>query len=1527
MKIIFFLFLNISFLFSAIDERRADIYFANGISTKQKVASENSLLLERKIIQTYGLTYYNNSINTIAYAYNHTNGKLPDLGESLLQKIGWQGLTDLLTSDHGRDLEKQITRYKESILSGHKVLVVAHSQGNLFTGEAYAALEAWMKPYFEAISIASPMSADIKENTPRIDWDNDLVARIATYGTSDNTDINNSVRKIQWINTEIDPLNHDDEKPTRPDNVDDYTSTATIGTTYQEPFKAVEGGVNSDVHAFTFYMGQELRDGDQEAGNNTIYDPFTKTILIDTIARTEIMKEIKKKITLLNNIPSQWKIEQTQGCGCDKKVSLTHIEPAANLDYLVVDINPLLFSESGKLYQVYDDTNTTHWVKGSIEGVALRNEQTHLPNTCYSLTGTDEIIKGSSNPDPHNGRLRVVLDWDKKDINLSLNVSGPTPGIKETHTDYECPRENWYIATDNELQEGHYIVSVNAPANVEESLLPEQIRLDVKAIGKGKYLSLDINDSQLLNIGEVYDIEISKNTTTGHSTAVVRTKVTHATVPYIETAEGSIYTADIFLLFKQLAMGPIAGASLLLEKYITGHWQVLHSGVTTVGSTINSNGLIIFPSTLQTHIYHNDLLLLTASGGHDVDADDDLNMDASSTPVLGKLHAYIDKEQVLIKNLKVNILTEIAYQAVHNQLDVNTTQEELLAMLDDVSKLILKTDLNNDDIISYFDMTSWLASFDKAALKFDYDLKIEPLVQKIYHGEDIYLDVYKLLYAGKVDAISFDENNISTSVRINLNSYTELSLLQKSNFALQDKNGNSFDFTFSLDQNSVIITPTNNFLEGQSYILTFNIPVYDNDHNLFYDHYQQSFTTTDNTPPSIIDDIIHVPENSQYIGINIQDFSTPLTYTVVGGEDQERFETSDNTHLAFKEKMNFEDPADHNQDNTYEVTISIADRFANTTTQSIRIVIDNIQENPLLADTYLSVDEDMPIGTYVGKMTVLNEGDDKITGYTYGSLDFIIDKNGNILTNKVFDYEKLHNYSLYVRAKNSNGPVNSSNYAYITINDVEEPLPRVHNFTGSMDNNASVGKVVGQLYIYPGANTESDDLNIRLSGEGAEDFDVDASGHITVSSTALLDNTIRSTYHLKAVASNSYGESNEASITIVINLWSKQIGTSLRDFPTATAVDKNNNFYMTGELENGYSSNEKSFISKYNNRGERLWYHVIDQNTNIKTTSLHIDDNGTLFVTGAKANGRIDTSHRDTYSPWIMVLSAEGEVLWERTLDNGSLGSDYFETIHVDPTGDLIVAGKTVGAFPGYENTLNNNIFFTKFTRFGDIVWTRQFNIAVSTSHVNAKGEFHILNYTNIIKFDADVNNILWNRRLSIPHVWSGKYIDFTFDDKNNLYLLCQERLYKESNDRQNSSYWYEKNSLVVKYYPSGVMAWKQSYGSEKNEIPKIIKINQNNEIYLAGDTHGNLYKNINKTPYIDTAIPGYIYTDVFLTKIDTNGKILNTKQFGSIYSDHVDSLLIDHNNNIYLASEVNGAVDGNDYYGSSDIFITKIPY
>jgi len=156
---------------ATINERKIDVYFANGILTKQRTANDNAKLLRISIVDKFGIDYYNKQIGKVGYVYNNTNGILFDLTESADQKLDLIKWRDWLASlfgyvtSHASDLKKQIDAYKSSIDNGHGVLVVAHSQGNIFTGEAFAALGPCMQKQFEAVSIASPMSADTKTRT------------------------------------------------------------------------------------------------------------------------------------------------------------------------------------------------------------------------------------------------------------------------------------------------------------------------------------------------------------------------------------------------------------------------------------------------------------------------------------------------------------------------------------------------------------------------------------------------------------------------------------------------------------------------------------------------------------------------------------------------------------------------------------------------------------------------------------------------------------------------------------------------------------------------------------------------------------------------------------------------------------------------------------------------------------------------------------------------------------------------------------------------------------------------------------------------------------------------------------------------------------------------------------------------------------------------------------------------------------------------------------------------------------------
>ena len=195
--LVFVLMLNPLVSFADSNECKTDVYFANGIMTKDWQAIDNAKILKVAIKNMLGDSY-TQKIGKVAYSYNETHGFLSDGIETVYQKFGWVGLSDLFGASHGRVLSEQIEAYQASITAEYKVLVVAHSQGNLFTYEAYTALSSDMQKSFEAVSIASPMSADIKYGTSRIDWDNDPVPRISTFGAELPNMISNDVRVVNW---------------------------------------------------------------------------------------------------------------------------------------------------------------------------------------------------------------------------------------------------------------------------------------------------------------------------------------------------------------------------------------------------------------------------------------------------------------------------------------------------------------------------------------------------------------------------------------------------------------------------------------------------------------------------------------------------------------------------------------------------------------------------------------------------------------------------------------------------------------------------------------------------------------------------------------------------------------------------------------------------------------------------------------------------------------------------------------------------------------------------------------------------------------------------------------------------------------------------------------------------------------------------------------------------------------------------------------------------------------------------------
>jgi hypothetical protein len=104
---------------------------------------------------------------------------------------------------------------------------------------------------------------------------------------------------------------------------------------------------------------------------------------------------------------------------------------------------------------------------------------------------------------------------------------------------------------------------------------------------------------------------------------------------------------------------------------------------------------------------------------------------------------------------------------------------------------------------------------------------------------------------------------------------------------------------------------------------------------------------------------------------------------------------------------------------------------------------------------------------------------------------------------------------------------------------------------------------------------------------------------------------------------------------------------------------------------------------------------------------------------------------------------------------------------------------------------------------------------------------------------------------------------------------------------------------------------WGKQFGSEKDEYVMNHLIDDNGNIYVAGKTTGTM----------DVRNSGL--NDAFLTKIDSAGNILWTRQFGSEGDEDVQWSAIDKTGCVYLTGSTTGNL-ADKQFGMEDIFVVK---
>ncbi|MDR0579010.1 MAG: hypothetical protein LBG21_00185 [Campylobacteraceae bacterium] len=297
----------------------------------------------------------------------------------------------------------------------------------------------------------------------------------------------------------------------------------------------------------------------------------------------------------------------------------------------------------------------------------------------------------------------------------------------------------------------------------------------------------------------------------------------------------------------------------------------------------------------------------------------------------------------------------------------------------------------------------------------------------------------------------------------------------------------------------------------------------------------------------------------------INNVFSPITSIKLSGNGAEKFRVDNNGTITVAEGANL----NYEISNIYKLYVIAYNEFGASSMVYISIFVNNFP-NPYISYSWFDINENLPSGTVVGKLTVEDYGSPIASIYFegIGSENFDIALDGTIIVanNAILDYETKRYYNFRVFAVNNYGKSDGTVIS-IYLNNIPDSPPVVSGAIIKLDNNAQAGDEVGYLSIYTDGSGIDD---IYLSGEGSENFDMDFSDchtgdyhcslYIRVSESANLDYFNDGIYKIYISVSNEFGNSS-ADIWIVSKRGSEALPP---EFDNITFVT------FGGDMENGY---------------------------------------------------------------------------------------------------------------------------------------------------------------------------------------------------------------------------------------------------------------------------------------------------------------------------------------------------------------------
>ncbi len=309
------------------------------------------------------------------------------------------------------------------------------------------------------------------------------------------------------------------------------------------------------------------------------------------------------------------------------------------------------------------------------------------------------------------------------------------------------------------------------------------------------------------------------------------------------------------------------------------------------------------------------------------------------------------------------------------------------------------------------------------------------------------------------------------------------------------------------------------------------------------------------------------------------------------------------------------------------------------------------------------------------------------------------------------------------------------------------------------------------------------------------------------------------------------------------------------------AVSQSGNIYVSGDTNTSSQPSLKDiFLGSFDANGNLNWLDSQVSNTGDTNNAISADSNGNVYIT-TSTKGDLGGPNQGADDVILKKYNGSGSLQWARQF--GSSSQDFGMSVTVDQLGSVFVTGYTLGELGDYSANGWDG-YLAKFDSSGNQQWTKQ------------------------IGSDRDDYGT-----------------SVTADGFGNVYVTGI------TNGSVGSSNFGEEDVFVRKYDGLGALLWTNQFGTAGVDFPGNTTIDGSGNLLLTGTTEGNL---------------GGSYfggSDAFISKIDTQGNMLWSRQLGTTSDEEGSGIAIDESGTIYIGGYTRGSL-ATQSFGSRDAFLAR---